>query len=224
MRREEPSFRARLTGAALLRRSVYEDVVADDATTGQAVGVVVLAALAQGFAVFGEPGGVAVLLIALAILLAAFRVALGFMDFFLFHHPVVILFALFGLLLATVGFGETFWITVGVVIELTIWAASASIAWFAGMRVLRRPATDASWDEVARGLAYANAPRLLLPLIPLIQYAPGGTPDNPAGWASVAIVIAWAAVVVWMLAAWATALRVALGFGTGRAAATAVLA
>ena len=89
MRREALSFRARLTGAALLRRSVYEDVVADDATTGQAVGVVVLASLAQGFAVFGEPGGVAVLLIALAILLAAFRVALGFMDFFLFHHSTI---------------------------------------------------------------------------------------------------------------------------------------
>ena len=122
------------------------------------------------------------------------------------------------------GFSETFWITVGVVIELTIWAASASIAWFAGMRVLRRPATDASWDEVARGLAYANAPRLLLPLIPLVQYAPGGTPDNPAAWAGDAFLIAWAAVAVWVLAAWAASLRVALGFGAGRAAVTAVLA
>ena len=62
MRREEPSFRARLTGAALLRRSVYEDVVADDATTGQAVGVVVLAALAQGFGVFAEAGAATVVL------------------------------------------------------------------------------------------------------------------------------------------------------------------
>ena len=245
--REEPSFRARLTGAALLRRSVYEDVVADDGTTGQAVGVVVLASLAQGFALFAEAGAAAVVLIALAILLAAIRWAPAAAD-------AAVALILLAILLAAISRGAPdaadgllrpgeYFVSPGqglslvlseaafpiaaaavAAVGLAVWAASASIAWFAGTRVLRRPATDASWDEVARGLAFAEAPRLLLALAPLVRYAPGGAPDDPAAWAGDALLVAWAAAAVWVLAAWAAALRVALGFGAGRAAAAAVLA
>ena len=239
--REAPSFRARLTGAALLRRSVYEDVVADDGTTGQAVGVVVLASLAQGFALFAEAGAAAVVLITLAILLAAIRWAPAVADGFLLqpgkYDPFsggllqwqtaaagALPFVPFAFLLLVLREAAFPIAAAAAAVGLAVWAASASIAWFAGARVLRRPATDASWDEVARGLAFADAPRLLLAFAPLVRYAPGGAPGDPAAWAGDALLVAWAAAAVWVLAAWAAALRVALGFGAGRAAVTAVLA
>lgn len=199
-----------------------------------------LAALAQGFALFAEAGTATVVLIALAILLAAIRWAPAAADHLLLqpgkYDPFsgglfqwqtaaagalpLVPFAFLLLVLRE----AVFPIAAAAAIGLVVWAASASIAWFAGTRVLRRPATDASWDEVARGLAFTDAPRLLLALAPLVQYAPGGAPDDPAAWGGDALLGAWAAVAVWTLAAWAASLRAALGFGAGRAAATAVLA
>lgn len=57
---EGPSERSmvdRMTGAALLRNAVYEEVEADEGLTGQAAGVVAIVAVARGVGALGEGSG-----------------------------------------------------------------------------------------------------------------------------------------------------------------------
>lgn len=57
---EGPSGRSmvdRMTGAALLRNAVYEEVEADEGLTGQAAGVVAIVAVARGVGALGEGSG-----------------------------------------------------------------------------------------------------------------------------------------------------------------------
>lgn len=57
---EGPSGRSmvdRMTGAALLRNAVYEEVEADEGLTGQAAGVVAIVAVARGVGAVGDGAG-----------------------------------------------------------------------------------------------------------------------------------------------------------------------
>ena len=87
------------------------------------------------------------------------------------------------------------------------WAIYAYLTYFIGTRLLAGPETSADWGELARTLAFANSPRILL------VFAIG-----PFLGALIGLIVG-----IWVLVATIVALRAALDFSTGRAIGTAIL-
>ena len=98
-------------------------------------------------------------------------------------------------------------LVLGVVFGLAGWAVYAWLTYFIGTRLLAGPETSADWGELARTLAFANGPRILL----VIAAA-------PALYEAVSAIVG-----IWVLVATIVAVRAALDFGWGRAIATAVI-
>ena len=95
----------------------------------------------------------------------------------------------------------------GVVFGLLAWAVYAWLTYFIGTRLFAGSETRADWGELARTLAFANGPRLLLVLAAI-----------PALFEVVGFVV-----FVWIVVATIVALRAALDFSTIRAIATALV-
>lgn len=93
------------------------------------------------------------------------------------------------------------------IVSLVGWAIYAYLTYFIGTRLLAGPETSADWGELARTLAFANSPRILL------VFAIG-----PFLGGLVGLIVA-----IWVLVATIVALRAALDFSTGRAIGTAIL-
>ena len=95
----------------------------------------------------------------------------------------------------------------GVVFGLLAWAVYAWITYFIGTKLLAGAETSADWGELARTLAFANGPRLLL----VIAVVP------------VLTEVVSTIVGLWVLVATVVAVRAALDIGTGRAIAVALI-
>ncbi len=93
------------------------------------------------------------------------------------------------------------------IVSLIGWAIYAYITYFIGTRLLAGPETSADWGELARTLAFANSPRILM------IFAIGPFLGGLVGFV----------VAIWVLVATIVALRAALDFSTGRAIGTAIL-
>ncbi len=92
------------------------------------------------------------------------------------------------------------------IVGLGGWLMYSWLTYLVGTRVLRGPETSADWSEVSRTLAFATAPQSFLVL-------------GVFG----AHVLLFIVVSLWVLATTILALRAALDFSTGRAAATALI-
>lgn len=93
------------------------------------------------------------------------------------------------------------------IVSLIAWAIYAYLTYFIGTRIFAGPETSADWGELARTLAFANSPRILLifAIGPILE-------------ALVGVIVG-----IWVLVATIVALRAALDFSTGRAIGTAIL-
>ena len=87
------------------------------------------------------------------------------------------------------------------------WAIYAYLTYLIGTRLLAGPETSADWGELARTLAFASSPMVLL--IFAIGPIVGGIVATIVG--------------IWVLVATIVAIRAALDFSTGRAIGTVVL-
>ncbi len=95
----------------------------------------------------------------------------------------------------------------GIISGLIGWVVYAYVAFLVGTTILKAPATQADWGEVARTLGFANAPRALL----VLGVVPGFYPI-------ISLVVA-----IWVLVATIVGLRAALDISTGRAVAVAIV-
>ena len=107
------------------------------------------------------------------------------------------------------GAGEGFGgIALGIVGALIGWLLFAGLAWFFGTNIFGTPTTVTSWESLLRTLGYAQAPNVLaiFGFVPIL------------GWLAAFIGSIWALVTA------IVAIRETLGFSTGRAIITAIIA
>lgn len=99
-------------------------------------------------------------------------------------------------------------IIVGIIGALLSWLIYTGLAWFFGTNIFGTPTTATNWESLLRTLGYAQAPNVLavLGFIPLL------------GWIATVVGSVWALVTA------IVAIRETLGFSTGRAILTAIIA
>lgn len=102
----------------------------------------------------------------------------------------------------------------GILLGLVGWAVFAALAYWIGVNLLPKPETHANWGQVARGLAFARAPGVLL-VFGIIGFVSSGLGTL------VVFVVS-----IWIIVASVFALREALDYGDDwlRALVVAVLA
>lgn len=99
-------------------------------------------------------------------------------------------------------------IFLGLVGALVSWLVFAGLAWFFGTSIFGTPTTSTNWESLLRTLGYAQAPGILsiFGFIPVL------------GW------LAALAGGIWTIVTGIIAIRETLGFSTGRAIITAIVA
>jgi hypothetical protein len=147
-----------MIGAAQLHVDIFEEVEEDTSATIQALGVVLLVAIATGIANLGNGDPVAFVL--------------------------------------------------GIVISIAGWALWAWVTYFVGTRILGTESTHADWGQMARALAFAQAPGVLKVLGVIPYLGP----------------VLLFLIFVWQLAAMVVAIRQALDYtSTWRAVGVAAI-
>jgi hypothetical protein len=131
------SFVDRIVGAIKLSRPIYDEVRRDPSAMMQAAGIVGVTGLLAGISQGAAARG------------ETFEV-----DGRIYEMPDSALFPLAG------------GITIAL-LSLVVWVLLSVLFRFVGTRLLKSPASDLQWQEVARPLGFASAPSLLLILTPI---------------------------------------------------------
>ncbi len=131
------SFGDRIIGAIKLSRPIYDEVRLDPSAMMQAAGIVGVTGLLAGISQGAAARG------------ESFEV-----EGRIYEIPDSALFPLAG------------GISIAL-LSLFFWVLLSVILRFVGTRLLKSPATDLQWQEVARPLGFASAPSLLLILTPI---------------------------------------------------------